>query len=384
MELSLLYQLFMNFSVLVTLTFVLSLTYRAWPPPPGWQLKSVRLGLTLVSTVALHLLSPSLPHGVHLDLSLVPVALMVLRYGVGSGALIGLPAALLPLLCAARTPDDPVTLGVALGLINLLLVSGITHLFRWTLNINDPHGSLHRHAWVAVLMFVPYNLGLALLPGGADLLQSTYLLTLAFHVLGFWAAASMITGRVSLLQSTDAFREQAHQDALSGLPNRRQFELDLPFTAPGDALLLIDVDHFKQVNDRFGHPVGDEVLRAIGKVLSETLRGRDRAYRYGGEEFAVILRRVPDARIEEVAHRLRELIAGITFPEPLERVTVSVGGASFGLWSRTRTLWDADEALYRVKQGGRNNVRVQHFRPDSARDPKGSGGGRQLEQLKRS
>ncbi|GGS35438.1 GGDEF domain-containing protein [Deinococcus knuensis] len=381
MSLPLLPQLFMNFSVLVTLTFVLSLTYRSWPPPPGWHLKSLRLGLTLVSTVALHLLSPSLPGGIHLDLSLVPVVMMVLRYGVGSGLLIGLPAALLPLLAAGG--DAAPMPGVSLSLMNLLLVGGLTHLFRWTLDMSDPHGSLHRHAWVGALIFVPYNLGLALLPGGADLLQSTYLLTLAFHVLGFWAAASMITGRVSLLQSTDTYREQAHRDALSGLPNRRQFELDLPFTTPGDALLLIDVDHFKQVNDRFGHPVGDEVLRAIGEALAGTLRGRDRAYRYGGEEFAVILRRVSPERIEEVAHRLRELIAAIPFPAPLEHVTVSVGGAPFGPWSRTRTLWDADEALYRVKQEGRNGVRVNPFNPERPPVPERRARTTCLEQLNR-
>lgn len=375
MFLSLLQSLFVNFSVLVTLSFVMSLTYRSWPPPRHWHLKALRLALTVVTAMALVMMGALDPSGLHVSLWLVPPAVMILRYGVGSGLLAGLPAALLPLILPASGPLGAEA-AAALALMNLLLVSGLAHLFRWTLNMNDPHGSLQRHAWIAALIFLPTNLGLVLLPGGLDALQRTYLPGWAFSVLGFWAVASMITGRVALLQSTDTYREQAHRDALSGLPNRRQFELDLPFTAPGDALLLIDVDHFKLVNDRHGHPVGDQVLARIGGLLSDTLRGRDRAYRYGGEEFAVILRRVQPGRIEEIAHRLRELVAATDFGEPLGQVTVSVGGAPFGLWSRTRTLWDADEALYRVKHGGRNGVQIFTFdpaRPQRADGPPGGG-----------
>ncbi|GAA5439882.1 hypothetical protein Dcae01_01389 [Deinococcus caeni] len=360
--------LFVNLSVLVTLSFVMSLTYRSWPPPRFWHLKALRLALTVLTALALCALAPTDASGLRISLWLVPIAVMILRYGVGSGLLAGLPAALLPLVEPGQAPA-----AVTLSLINLLLVGGLSHLFRWALDMSDPHGSLQRHAWVAALIFLPVNLGLVLLPGGADALERTYLIGWAFNVLGFWAVASMITGRVALLQSTDTYREQAHRDALSGLPNRRQFELDLPFTVPGDALLLIDVDHFKRVNDRYGHPVGDQVLARIGGLLSDALRGRDRAYRYGGEEFAVILRRVQPGHIEEVAHRLRELIATTDFGNPPGQMTVSVGGAPFGLWSRTRTLWDADEALYRVKQGGRNDVQILSFdpsRPDPLEGPR--------------
>jgi diguanylate cyclase len=357
LSLPLLQSLFVNLSVLITLSFVMSLTYRSWPPPRHWRPKALRLTLTVVTALALVILGPLDGSGLHVSVWLVPPTMMILRYGIASGVLAGLPAALLYLI---MPPAGPLSgeLAAALALGNLLLVGGMAHLFRWTLQMNDPHGSLQRHAWVAALIFLPVNLGLVILPGGLDVLQRTYLPGWAFNVLGFWAVASMITGRVALLQSTDRYREQAHRDALSGLPNRRQFELDLPFTTPGDALLLIDVDHFKQVNDRYGHPVGDQVIAHIGLLLSDTLRGRDRAYRYGGEEFAVILRRVQPDRIEEIAHRLRTLIATTDFEAPVGTVTVSVGGAPFGLWSRTRTLWDADEALYRVKQGGRNDVQI--------------------------
>ncbi|MBZ9713511.1 GGDEF domain-containing protein [Deinococcus multiflagellatus] len=346
---ALLHSLFVNLSVLITFSFVLSLTYRRWPPPPGLRLPALRLGLTVLTTMALYLMASAEPSGTRIDLGLVPIAIMTLRYGGWLGVLCGLPAALLPL--AGHASD------ALISVLNLLAVAGLAHSLRWTLNMEDAQGSLRRYGWAGSLVFLPNELPLWLL-GDSETLLRVYLPALAFNVLGFWAVAVMITSRVALLQSTDQFRLQALQDALCGLPNRRQFEQDLPLTAPGDALLLIDLDHFKRVNDEFGHPVGDEVLAAVGRVLADTLRSRDRAYRYGGEEFAVILRRVPAEQLPQVAQRLREAVGGLRFAAPLDGITVSIGGASFGPWSSTRTLWQADEALYRVKQSGRNGVRI--------------------------
>ncbi|MBZ9749829.1 GGDEF domain-containing protein [Deinococcus sp. HMF7604] len=349
MNLALLHSLFVNLSVLVTFSFLLSLTYRAWPPPPGWQLKSLRLGLTVLTTTVLYLMATPEASGARIELSLVPVALMTLRYGGWLGVLVGLPSSLLPLAGPAHDALPSV--------LNLLAVVGLTHALRWTLNMEDAKGSLQRYGWAVGLIFLPIEWPRLLLDD-AETLMRVYLPALAFHLVGFWLCATMITSRVALLQSRDQFRLQALQDALCGLPNRRQFELDLPLTEPGDALLLIDLDHFKRVNDEFGHPVGDEVLAAVGRVLADTLRGRDRAYRYGGEEFAVILRRVPGDQLPQIAGRLRAAVSALQFAPPLGGVTVSVGGASFGPWSSTRTLWQADEALYHVKQSGRNGVRI--------------------------
>lgn len=342
--------LFVNLCVLVTLSFVLSLTYRDWPPPPGRALRWGRLLFTAGMSAALLLLAT--PHaGGRVSLTLVPVVLMTLRHGWTGGLCVGVPATLLAGLDGAWA--------LASAALSLLCVTVCTVRARHLLDLSDVSGSLQRHGWVALVLFLPASLPQ---PGGLEDWARVYPLAVLMNAVGFLSTATMLTSRVALIQSTTRYRTEAHHDALTGLANRRQFELDLPFTQAGDALLLFDLDHFKRVNDEFGHPVGDEVLRVVAQALAAELRGRDRAYRYGGEEFAVILRRVPPAELERVARRMARVVSSL---EPVEvagvrgpRVTVSVGGAPFGLWSRTRTLWDADEALYQVKSAGRDGVRI--------------------------
>lgn len=128
------------------------------------------------------------------------------------------------------------------------------------------------------------------------------------------------------------------------------------------SVLMVDVDHFKAVNDQFGHPAGDTVLRELARVLRDGLRGVDSVGRYGGEEFVLIL---PQTRYEEAlrtAERLRERVERHSFAagERYTRVTVSVGVASFPserVDSAATLLREADLALYRAKEHGRNRVR---------------------------
>ena len=151
-------------------------------------------------------------------------------------------------------------------------------------------------------------------------------------------------------------------DPLTGLANRRTFEATLHReiarsvrTAEDVSLLLIDVDHFKRVNDTLGHPVGDEVLRHVGRVLSTYGREVDLPARYGGEEFAVILPACPAQEAVHVAERLR---AGIAGPDSPVTITASVGVAGL---PRNATTADAliaaaDAALYQAKQAGRDRT----------------------------
>lgn len=166
-----------------------------------------------------------------------------------------------------------------------------------------------------------------------------------------------------------AFEEaeiRANMDALTGLPNRRYLEELLATVGPrrrsGDRLgaLMIDLDHFKRLNDRYGHATGDRVLRAVAERISAAVRADDTPTRYGGEEFAVVLRRADPQQAVEVAERIREHISLISIGElgVDERVTVSIGVAvaDSHVTDPTALLGDADDALYRAKREGRNRV----------------------------
>ena len=159
---------------------------------------------------------------------------------------------------------------------------------------------------------------------------------------------------------------RANIDALTGLPNRRYLEEVLATVGPrrrsGDRLgaLMIDLDHFKRLNDRYGHATGDRVLRAVGERISGAVRADDTPARYGGEEFAVVLRRADPQQAVDVAERIRAHIGDMT-PHDLgigEALTVSIGVAvaDSHVTDPAALLRAADEALYRAKREGRDRV----------------------------
>jgi diguanylate cyclase (GGDEF)-like protein len=125
-------------------------------------------------------------------------------------------------------------------------------------------------------------------------------------------------------------------------------------------LLMFDVDHFKQVNDKFGHVAGDYVLQAIAQIVAATLRKEDLFARYGGEEFAVLCRGVPIDKASVLAERLRAKIETNLFEHHGNRipVTISVGVAPFVDIpdAVTQLIAEADAALYQAKKTGRNRV----------------------------
>jgi diguanylate cyclase (GGDEF)-like protein len=160
---------------------------------------------------------------------------------------------------------------------------------------------------------------------------------------------------------------RAATDGLTGLPNKRAVTDALKRTFAQATmsksplgLLLLDLDHFKQVNDQHGHGAGDQVLAGVGAALRNALRVRDFAGRYGGEEFAVLLPDTGVAAALEIAERVRAAIAEITVPGTDLPVTVSVGVAGFpdhaGTLERLERL--ADAALYVAKRQGRNRVEL--------------------------
>ena len=173
------------------------------------------------------------------------------------------------------------------------------------------------------------------------------------------------------LDERDRLEQLAQIDGLTGLPNRRCFDETLKSewsrarrAGTGIALLMIDIDHFKQLNDTFGHPEGDRRLRDVAKALSAcATRASDLVARYGGEEFVAILPCVDTAQAGHLADIMRLAVHGLDLPSPAPagRVTVSIGVT----WMRPHAeigadqlIAAADKALYEAKRDGRNSVRI--------------------------
>ncbi|SNR91269.1 diguanylate cyclase (GGDEF) domain-containing protein [Humidesulfovibrio mexicanus] len=163
-------------------------------------------------------------------------------------------------------------------------------------------------------------------------------------------------------------KSMADHDGLTGIANRRRFEerleeearrhgrYDLPLS-----LILLDIDHFKRINDTHGHQTGDAVLRGVAGLLAESLRGTDFPARYGGEEFAVILPHTSREQALLLAERIRQRVSQREFGqgETLVRLTVSAGVSALGSGEGGPELVSlADQALYLAKDGGRNRVVV--------------------------
>ena len=171
----------------------------------------------------------------------------------------------------------------------------------------------------------------------------------------------------------DGLCELSLKDPLTGLGNRRHFRAIQERTIDGVArsgdpalLLMMDIDHFKKVNDTYGHQAGDQVLQAIAKSIASCVRPMDTVARYGGEEFAVVLPNCHASFGSTVAERIRATIEALAItisPSMTIRVTISVGGAYAPEWIRsTVALWTerADVQLYRAKSEGRNRVCLDH------------------------
>jgi diguanylate cyclase (GGDEF)-like protein len=184
--------------------------------------------------------------------------------------------------------------------------------------------------------------------------------------------AQLREARDSLASLNATLEKLALQDGLTGLANRRQFDVSLGnefsrATRHGAplALAMIDVDHFKAYNDRYGHGAGDACLRALAQAILRETPGRagDLAARYGGEEMAVLLPNTDSAGAHAVAERMRAAIAALALPHagsPLGIVTISAGVAALvprrGVDAPAALLELADRALYAAKEGGRNRV----------------------------
>jgi diguanylate cyclase len=179
---------------------------------------------------------------------------------------------------------------------------------------------------------------------------------------------------VRLQEEVVRAREDALSDGLTGLANRRSFDLaltsclsELAAQNSGPSLLLADIDHFKRINDSYGHLFGDKVIRAVAQILKDNVKGKDLAARFGGEEFVILLPDTPIEGARTVAEKIRSTIAACRImrggdEELAESISISIGVAHYrGGESPSEFVDRADGALYVSKTHGRNRVTVAAY-----------------------
>lgn len=173
--------------------------------------------------------------------------------------------------------------------------------------------------------------------------------------------------RLGMQSLNNQLEELGRVDGLTGLYNRRfweeQFVMEFKRGRRSEnpsTLIMLDIDHFKKVNDTYGHPAGDEVIKTLGEIIKKSIRETDIAGRYGGEEFAIILPDTPVANVEFVSERIRRLVEKCTvvYDQIDISFTISIGIAGLDPTHKDSTQWldVADKALYKAKESGRNRV----------------------------
>lgn len=189
----------------------------------------------------------------------------------------------------------------------------------------------------------------------------------------------VILGIFQVYQNYQSLLDYSERDALTGLLNRKTFDEQFARRAPSSVpmqaaqpgglhkdrrsaevshqqwLAVVDIDHFKQVNDRFGHLYGDEVLILMANLMRSSFRSHDRIFRFGGEEFVVLLRNATLETARKVLERFRKTVQAHSFPQ-VGHVTVSIGFVGTLTGSPVEILGQADQALYYAKEHGRNQV----------------------------
>ena len=250
--------------------------------------------------------------------------------------------------------------------ISIAAVMGIV----WQRNFSRPGRtgiSLHMLAGVMIsLQFVAVYL--LPLDVANRMAAAIYPLLLVAAIVSSVVLGLLIERERKMINREQRLRSDAEIDFLTGLTNRRRFERDLADLrreAPGrgvsHTLVLLDIDHFKSVNDNWGHEAGDKVLTAFGRLLRQTCRPGDVIARIGGEEFALLLRGMPIGHAAALVERILESVRTLEVVVPRGRisVTASAGYAEFDSadTSAAAAMKAADRALYVAKRAGRNQAR---------------------------
>lgn len=245
-----------------------------------------------------------------------------------------------------------------------LVFLGLAYIGSTTTTLGSSYVGLFTISFVYVGLAMPRRTALVLAPlagvcwwatsTGAPGAHNSVLIVRGLIALTIWVSvAELLAGRTRTARAESGrLRQAAGRDPLTGLNNRRSLDALLDAARPGDALILLDLDHFKDVNDLHGHAAGDVVLTEFANVVTVQLRSHDTAIRYGGEEVLLHLPQTPLSHVEHVLTRLRDAWAAIS---PL--TTFSAGGAVVEAAGQGHeALLAADQNLYQAKASGRDRA----------------------------
>ncbi len=342
---------FIDLCILFTLFTISFLPYRNRPRlTPKSPLKSrVLLGVQS-GLVALILLANALHlEGVLIDLRAIPISLAVLFGGWVSGVVAGS----LFLIGRFFMITDGEFVGFYLAVLTMVALVLPTSLLRFKLD--NTRNTLLIFTTISVAVFgsaLYYALPL-------ELFYPILLVYIVMAYVGACAAYRLLHELRRHFENVQHQQQLARTDALTGIANRRLLNeamANLTVEAEEYALILVDIDHFKRVNDTYGHDVGDDVLRELGMLLVAESREDHLVGRFGGEEFLIIMPNAQKDEVTRLAESIREKVS--TFPFETSagtlHITVSLGACHSNDIEVDSVLKHADEALYHAKESGRN------------------------------
>lgn len=338
-------------------------------PPSAWPLT---LGIICGLGAVLAIMDPTqLPSGAAVDTR----AAMVITAGFFGGPIGAAVSGGIASAYRATLGGPTVHLGIAVIFIGAIVGAVGNHIF---VRQDKPIRMVHV---VIVALLSPLTwIGVFLLPWAQamEVANRLFLPANAIRIAGVLMLGLMILHERRRVEAEGTIRRLAYIDELSGLPNRRAFYANLEqawarWQRQGEphTIVMIDIDHFKRINDAYGHPTGDEVIRRLAAILSEESRKTDVVARLGGEEFAVLLANAQSHFGAAFAERVRRRVAeeALVTDAATLRFTVSLG-VSHDLnrqTSRQDLLSSSDQALYEAKRTGRNKVVVDvPVRPEPA------------------
>ena len=297
-----------------------------------------------------------------IDLRFIPVMLMMLFSGIPPTIISAL------IIIGGRFLFGVNSSSLAAAILMIILIIGFVLIHSFFKKLK-PEATLYERGLVMIVFTnLAFSIVISFLLQDVDLLLSLiplyWILLLLGGIITIFFTEYIRKTQLLLLK----YEQESTMDFLTGLNNVRQFDTiwnSLLHSAAAKSenlsLLIIDIDHFKSVNDTYGHSVGDQVLKELGKVLTDTCRSFDVISRNGGEEFSVILRDCSHRQATTLAERIRKAVSAHQFPissTETIHVTVSIGVATYpDQTSEGHQLFGiADDYLYKAKRTGRNKV----------------------------